>query len=201
MAMPTIIPTSPDARYPQNYRFLAQGRTAAQPRVHATGRVAVGRYRVRMALLDADEFERWREQATATMTAAAAIRAAGSWSWCCFLCEQAAQLATKGLLRAIGRPSDAWGHDPVTLVARAGEAMGEPLSSAAMADASARLTRHYIPARYPDAHPAGTPADHYRESDAASATADADRLIGAVDAVWHDLGSGTDRRDADGESG
>ena len=137
-----------------------------------------------VSLLDVDEFERWRNQATATRAAADATRAAGSWAWCCFLAEQAAQLAVKGLLRAIGQPSEAWGHDLVTLVGRASAAVGESLTTTAVADAGARLARHYIPARYPDAHATGTPADHYRDADAVAALADLETIVAAVDAAW-----------------
>jgi HEPN domain-containing protein len=137
-----------------------------------------------VGLLDVDEFERWRNQATETRAATDAMRAAGSWAWCCFLAEQAAQLGVKGLLRAIGQPNEAWGHDLVTLVARASSAVGESFTAAAVADAAARLGRHYIPTRYPDAHAMGTPADHYREADADAALADLETIEHAVDAAW-----------------
>ena len=51
-------------------------------------------------------------------------------------------------------------------------------------DAAARLSRHYIPARYPDAHPAGPPAAHYRAGDATDALADARAVLAWADAAW-----------------
>lgn len=55
-------------------------------------------------------------------------------------------------------------------------------------DESGRLSRHYIPARHPDAHPSGAPGSHYREADATQALADAERVLGAVDGAWAALG-------------
>ena len=56
-----------------------------------------------------------------------------------------------------------------------------------MNEPAARLARHYIPARYPDAHASGSPSSHYTEADAAQAGADARRLLAAVDAAWSAL--------------
>jgi HEPN domain-containing protein len=88
-------------------------------------------------------------------------------------------LAVKGLLHGLGRGP--WGHDLVRL--------GEQLADVAevpsgVLDALRRLSRHYIPARYPDAHPSGTPGMHYAESDSSEALTDAQSVLSHVDAVW-----------------
>lgn len=44
--------------------------------------------------------------------------------------------------------------------------------------------RHYIAARYPDAHPAGTPGGHYSKSDADTAIADLHTVFGFVEREW-----------------
>ena len=72
--------------------------------------------------------------------------------------------------------------------------LGEMLGDAGLrppedvADSLRRLSRHYIPARYPDASPGGTPADHYGARDADDAMADARRVIDFVAARWSELG-------------
>lgn len=89
----------------------------------------------------------------------------------------------KALLHGIG--GGPWGHDLTRLgsdVDAAGVEVPSPLS-----DALARLSRHYIPARYPDAHPGGPAASHYRASDAAEAIADAERVLAFVDERWNAL--------------
>lgn len=135
--------------------------------------------------MDTEEFERWRGQAHGAAETAALAAAGARHDWSCFLYEQAAQLALRGLLRAIG--SEAWGHDVVVLQARAVDELA-PAWPRGLDEPAARLARHYIPARYPDAHASGSPSSHYTAADAAQAEADANLLLGAVDAAWSALG-------------
>lgn len=130
-----------------------------------------------MVDVDETEFQRWREQADSALAAAHMLADTQS-AWACFCSEQAAQLAIKGLLHAAGLA--AWGHDLVELESR----LGEPLEDAwpGAAGEAMRLARHYIPTRYPDAHPGGAPADRYARADALAAIADAEFVIRSVDA-------------------
>jgi HEPN domain-containing protein len=50
-----------------------------------------------------------------------------------------------------------------------------------------RLSRHYIPARYPDAHPSGSPMTHYGPEDSAQALADLSLMLRFVDDSWRSL--------------
>jgi len=149
-----------------------------------------------VGVLDRPEFDRWRAQADRTLAAARLVAEGDSHGWACFLCEQSAQLAVKGLLHAIGE--EAWGHDLPQLVARATDALGGDAPSAIdwsmVADAADELSRHYIPARYPDAHPSGTPFDHYNATSSRLAFEYAATILGAVDAGWETLQAA----DADG---
>jgi HEPN domain-containing protein len=113
-----------------------------------------------VSVTDEPEFARWFEQAETAASVAALASSAGHFQWACFLAEQAAQFSVKGLLHGIG--VDAWGHDLAVLVARVTESIGEPWPPT-LAEPAARLSRHYIPARYPDAHASGTPGAHYTE--------------------------------------
>ena len=118
------------------------------------------------------------------MRSARLQRDADLHNWACFIAEQAAQLAVKGFLHGIGQAP--WGHDLRGLV-EAALAAGTGLASELL-DPAVRLTRHYIPARYPDAHPAGDASENYRRSDADAAIGDAVEIIDAVDASWKRLG-------------
>lgn len=62
-----------------------------------------------------------------------------------------------------------------------------------VAAGATRLSRHCIPARYPDAYAAGTPAGHYTKDDADSALQDAQRLVSRVDAWWQALEEADDQ--------
>lgn len=144
-----------------------------------------------MGVLDGEEFDRWRSQAERTMATAGLAAGGGSHGWACSLYEHAAQLAVKGLLHGVGE--EAWGHDLPQLVARATAALGETWPS--VAEVAEELSRHYIPARYPDAHPSGTPEDHYNALSSDLARSYAERVLGAVDAAWAVLHRpGDDRR-------
>ena len=137
-------------------------------------------------VVDSTEFERWRAEADAAKRGAGVQAAAELHNWACFLAEQAAQLAVKALLHGIGAAP--WGHDLVALgraMARATEERPPESVTAALQ----RLSRHYIPARYPDAHPAGSPLEHYGPADVRQALDDLSAILGYVDASWTALSS------------
>jgi HEPN domain-containing protein len=134
--------------------------------------------------LDLEEYERWRAEAGRALRHGELAAQDGLHNWACFSAEQSAQLAVKALLHGLGLGP--WGHDLVGLGERLGEAGLEippPVS-----DAILRLSRHYMPARYPDAHAAGSPGDRYGASDASQALDDAGSVLGLVDEAWDDLG-------------
>lgn len=135
-------------------------------------------------MVDRDEFLRWREAAEGARRSADVQTRAHLYNWACFLAEQAAQLAIKGLLHGIG--AGAWGHDLVEL----GRALADKMENAIpnqVAAALRRLSRHYIPARYPDAHPSGPPGAHYGREDADQALADLATILQHVDGLWTEL--------------
>lgn len=136
-------------------------------------------------LLDHEEHRRWETAATEARGSAAVQAQAGFHQWACFMAEQASQLWVKALLHGIG--DGAWGHDLVALGRRVEEATSSALP-AEVAAALRRLSRFYIPTRYPDAHPGGSPGEHFGPDDAASALVDADALAAFTSGVWRSLG-------------
>lgn len=134
--------------------------------------------------LDRTEFDRWRSDAERAVAGARAQRDAGIHNWACFLSEQGAQLAVKGLLHGLGAAP--WGHDPVhlaDLLVESGVQLDAPLR-----DALVRLGRAYIASRYPDAHAAGGAGPHYTASDSDAALRDAEEILAFVDRTWRELG-------------
>ena len=73
-----------------------------------------------------------------------------------FKAQQAAEYAVKGLLYGFGIM--AYGHSVVNLLGRLKEKMKIPAEILRMARL---LDRHYIPPRYPNAHPEGSPFEYY----------------------------------------
>ncbi len=136
------------------------------------------------SLLDEDEFRRWRSEADRALEGARVQATASLHNWSCFLAEQAAQLAIKGFLHGIGQAP--WGHDLVRLgqlAASSGTELPEDVAARLR-----RLSRHYVPARYPDALPGGPPGSYYGPSDSVEAVGDAEALVAFVDAAWEALG-------------
>jgi HEPN domain-containing protein len=133
--------------------------------------------------LDQEEYQRWRDEADRVLAGARLQAEAGLHNWACFAAEQAAQLAIKGLLHGLGRGP--WGHDLVALGEMAREA-GVGVGSE-VADALKRLGRHYIAARYPDAHASGPPGRHYGQADVSEALEDSETLLRFVDQTWREL--------------
>ena len=131
-------------------------------------------------MVDAPEFERWRADAERARDTAVLALGGESHNWACFLSEQAAQLALKGLLHGLGL--DAHGHDLDALGRRAQDAglEVEPV----VQDALRRLARHPQPARYADTHVGGPAFSHYGRADAEQALADVHLVLELVDRAW-----------------
>jgi HEPN domain-containing protein len=133
--------------------------------------------------LDESEYRRWREEADQALAGARAQGEAGIHNWACFGAEQSAQLALKAILHGVGRAP--WGHDLLRLDQMASEAGLE--TPPEVADALERLARHYIPARYPDAHAGGNRATRYGPRASAEAIGDSERVLAFVDEQWSTL--------------
>ncbi|AWR88016.1 HEPN domain-containing protein [Meiothermus taiwanensis] len=126
--------------------------------------------------MDLQELERWLAQARHTLTSAERDAQGGDFDWACFKAQQAGEYAIKGLLRGLGRP--AYGHSIMRLLEelRAGHVdVPEELVEAAQ-----ELDIHYIPARYPDAYPEGSPFEFYNPRRAEEALRAARRILAWV---------------------
>ena len=135
-------------------------------------------------MVDQAEFLRWRAEADAGLEVARESRRGERHNWTCFLAEQAAQLAVKALLHGLG--TGPWGHDLVMLGRALSDAVAHPLPEP-LQNTLARLSKLYIPTRYPDAHPEGSPGDHYTAEEADQALDDAAMVIATIDDLWQQL--------------
>lgn len=135
------------------------------------------------APLDQVEYDRWFRTAHSNRVAAAREADAGAHHIACMLAEQAAQCALKGLLHGIGAARDAYGHGLVGLSDRVVahvETQLEPSLRAALQ----RLTQLYLPSRYPDALPEGSPTETYGPEHSTQALTDADAAMTFVEETW-----------------
>jgi HEPN domain-containing protein len=103
----------------------------------------------------------WFEQAQWDLAHAEHVVGAGFHDWACFSSQQAAEKACKAVLQSFG--ADVWGHSVADLL----EAIGERASVAEeLTDIALELDKAYIPTRYPDAHPSGSPSTRYTKREA-----------------------------------
>ena len=116
-------------------------------------------------LVDHDEYKRWYDQAQYTMDSAQNDLENEDFVWASFKCQQAGEYAVKAILRSLGLP--ARGHSILMLIK---ELTSQEIEVPEQVESAAReLDRHYIPPRYPDAFPSGSPFEFYDESTANSA--------------------------------
>jgi HEPN domain-containing protein len=111
----------------------------------------------------------WFRQAELDLEAAVDARASGHFEWACFLAQQSGEKVVKSVHEMSG--AEAWGHSVAGLLEELDEVPAEIM------DAGRGLDKHYIPTRYPNAHPEGAPGDVYTDREAELAIADARRVF------------------------
>ena len=122
---------------------------------------------------DEPEYRRWMRQAEHSIRSSEGDMERGDHDWSCFKAQQAAEFAVKGLLYGIG--VTATGHSVSRLLGEL-EARGIALNQSILS-AARTLDRHYIPARYPNAHIGGPPFEFYDASTSREAIKEAERII------------------------
>jgi HEPN domain-containing protein len=96
------------------------------------------------------------------------------FEWACFAARQASDRALKAVFQSIGARVIV-GHSLRDLMMEFKRSQDVPEE---LVEAARVLDRHYIPTRYPDAHPSGAPYQYYTEKEAAEAIRYASEIIG-----------------------
>jgi len=107
----------------------------------------------------------WLNQAHRDLNQAESSLRSQLYEWACFASQQAAEKAVKALIQSLG--GEAWGHSVAALV----NALPDKVKPTHLRDKALELDQAYIPSRYPNAHPVGSPGDLYTKTVA-------ERLIG-----------------------
>jgi HEPN domain-containing protein len=136
--------------------------------------------------LDVSEYVRWRETAESNLASARREAAAGAHHVAVFLAEQAAQCATKAVLHGVGATAKAYGHGLLALADAVAEEVDAALPDTVV-EAMQRLAQAYMPSRYPDALPDGSPVNHYGASHSTQAVADAVAVMDFTHRTWQAL--------------
>lgn len=98
--------------------------------------------------------------------------ASGFFEWACFSAQQAAEKAIKAVFQKMG--ADAWGHSVADLITELGKLHPTPQ---AIGESALALDKAYIPSRYPDAHPSGSPYSRYTRTEAERMVTDAEEVL------------------------
>ena len=118
----------------------------------ARGRKPDSERRIDMANRSVD----WLNQAVRDLEQAADSRDDGRHEWACFASHQAAEKAVKALHLHLGQ--EAWGHVVAKLLQELPETI--PIEEV-LIEKGRVLDNFYIPTRYPNGHPEGSPFEHY----------------------------------------
>ena len=115
---------------------------------------------------------RWIEEAIWDLETAKILHREGRFNAPSFYAHQSAEKACKALLYYVNEVP--WGHSVRELLLRyfGMKGMDDELLKCAR-----ELDRHYIPSRYPNAHPSGTPHEAYDEEVSSRAIGCAEEVV------------------------
>ncbi len=120
------------------------------------------------------EAERWLSEAEWDLETAKDLLSLNRFNAAAFYAQQAAEKAVKAMLYALGQIPI--GHSVRELLEEFGRLTGQKVEEPLM-DAARELDRHYVPSRYPNAHPSGTPHEAYDEVTAKRAISCAEAIL------------------------
>jgi HEPN domain-containing protein len=103
----------------------------------------------------------WMEEAEGDLEHARSDMEHRFYNWACFSAQQAGEKAAKAVFQKMG--AEAWGHSVADLLVELSKqySLSENLINAAL-----ELDKAYIPTRYPNAHPSGSPRYRYTKEEA-----------------------------------
>jgi len=133
-----------------------------------------------MRLTPRDQGLRWLEQAQADLKWVRHLAQEGAHYLVCFLAQQAAEKALKGILYGLGE-EQVVGHSVRRLSQRVAETGAAAAGIGAQVDHWGVLDSYYIPTRYPNGLPEDIPARVYNREAAASALALAEEVLAQVE--------------------
>ena len=122
--------------------------------------------------LNMERSKDWIDEAEGDLEHAENDLSGGFYNWACFSAQQSAEKAVKAIFQKIG--AEAWGHSVADLLKELSKT--HPVSEEFM-DVALELDKAYIPTRYPNAHPSGSPRSRYTEGEARRLIEHAERIF------------------------
>ena len=106
----------------------------------------------------------------------------GYYNWACFSAQQAAEKAVKAAFQKIG--AEAWGHSIADLLQELSVRYPVPQE---LIDQGLELDKAYIPTRYPNAHPSGSPRNRYTKGEARRLVEYASEIVGFCEGLLSEI--------------
>lgn len=114
----------------------------------------------------------WMDEARGDLDHAKSDAERGFYNWACFSAQQAAEKAVKSVFQKLG--AEAWGHSVADLLQ---ELLKRHAVAEECMDGALELDKAYIPTRYPNAHPSGSPRSRYTRKEAQRLIEHAERIV------------------------
>ena len=114
----------------------------------------------------------WMDQAQGDLEHAKSDLERGFYDWACFSAQQASEKAVKAVFQKQG--AEAWGHSVADLLEEL--ASSQPVPDG-LKEVALELDKTYIPARYPNAHPSGSPRRRYTRTEAERMVSHAEKIV------------------------
>jgi HEPN domain-containing protein len=114
----------------------------------------------------------WLDQAKSDLEHARHALRDADLDWACFAAQQASEKAVKAVYQRLG--AEAWGHAVSELLQ--GLRQYKSIEESVL-DMARELDHHYIPSRYPNAHPQGAPFRYYTRAEAERAITYGESII------------------------
>jgi len=124
-----------------------------------------------------EEWRRWLDEASWDLETAKILYQNRRYNAACFYAHQAGEKAVKALLYSLNEA--AWGHSIRMLLERYVKKT-EDRRAEELLNSARELDRHYIPSRYPNAHPSGTAHEAYDPETSQKAIDSAQRILDYV---------------------
>ena len=119
-----------------------------------------------------DRSKDWLDEANGDLEHALNDLQDGFYNWACFSAQQAAEKAIKAVFQRMG--AEAWGHSAADLLKELAKKHDIP---GGLSDGALELDKAYIPTRYPNAHPSGSPRSLYTKEEAKRLIGHAENIV------------------------
>jgi len=114
----------------------------------------------------------WLDEASGDLEHARNDVQSGFNNWACFSAQQAGEKAIKAVFQRMG--AEAWGHSVADLLKELSKKHDFPKE---LFNGALELDKAYIPTRYPNAHPSGSPRSRYTKEEARRLIRYAERIF------------------------